>query len=281
MSEPRPWKRMVVGLPLGLIDPAGIAAAAELAESLNIELLATFVADATLPALAAMTGLRELRTLEHEWQSIDPARLSRDIERAIDVARRRFAETVSGRAIKTGFDVLAGAEAISSLIGPGDILAVIEPAHPAESIARQFTGLLDAAFEAAGAALFIPRRIRRRTGPIVTEAVGSEDAGIRIALEIAAASKERLIVVDTSDTGLPIELPAEAEKLGIEIDRVAAGALDKSSSGQLRPRLRVLTHGPMARDPQQLFSLLQGIPLLVVEPGRASAAASRPKAKEV
>lgn len=286
MSGPRrTWKRLVIGLPLGLADQAAIDAAAQLAESLNIELLATFIADATLPAFAAMPGLRELRALEQEWQLIDPARLSRDIEHAIGFARRRFAESLSGRAIKSGFDVLTGAETISSLIRPDDILAVIEPGHPAETIARQFTGFLDAAFEAAGAVLFIPRRITQKTGPIVTDALSSKDPEISIALEITAACKERLIVVDTADASLPVELPAEAERLGIEIDHVAAGApwVDKSplaSSGRLHPRLRVLTRGPADRDPQRLFSLLQGVPLLVIKPGRELAAVPKPKAEE-
>jgi len=274
MNELRsPWKRLVIGLPPGLADRAGIDAAVQLAESLNIDLLATFIADASVLALAAMPGLRELRALEQEWQLLDPARLSRDIEQAIDFARRRFAESVSGRTIKTGFDVLSGAEAIRSIVGPGDILAVIEPGHPAERIARQFTGLVEAAFEVAGAILFIPRRIAQKTGPIVTDALSSKHPEIRIALEIAAACKERLIVVDPSDAGLPIELPAQAKRLGIEIDRVAVGVpwADESpllSFGHLRARLRVLTRRPMLRDPQQIFSLLQGIPLLLIEPRR-------------
>lgn len=275
MNEPRsPWKRLVIGLPPGLADRAGIDTAVQLAESLNIDLLATFIADANVPALAAIPGLRELRALEQEWQLLDPARLNRDIEHAIGFARRRFAESVSGHTIKTGFDVLSGAEAIRSLIGPGDILAVIEPAHPAERIARQFTGLLEVAFEVAGAILFIPRRIAQNTGPIVIDAPSLTHPDIRIALEIAAAWKERLIVVtDSSDAGLPIELPAQAKRLGIEIDRVAEGLpwADESplvSSSRLRARLRVLTRRPMVRDPQQIFSLLRGIPLLLIEPRR-------------
>jgi hypothetical protein len=221
MNEARsPWKRLVIGLAPGLADRAGIDTAVQLAEALNIDLLATFIADASVPALAAMPGLRELRALEQEWQLLDPARLSRDIEHAIDFARRRFAESVGGHTIKTGFDVLSGAESIRSIVGLGDILAVIEPAHPAERIARQFTGLLEVAFEVAGAILFIPRRITQKTGPIVTDALSSKHPEIRIALEIAAAWKERLIVVDSSDAGLPTELPAQAKRLGIEIGRV-------------------------------------------------------------
>lgn len=262
---------MVVGLPHGLTHRAGIEAAAELAEWLEIELLATFVADSALPALAAMPGLRELRTLEQEWQSIDAERMSRDIEQAVALARRHFAESVSSRAIKTGFDVLTSAEAIGSIIRPDDILVIIEPAHPAERIARQFTELLDVAFSIAGAALFIPKRITQTAGPIVTEVSGPEDPGIRVALQVAAASGERLIVVGPSETGRPIELPAELKQRGVEIEYVA-GALpwgDKSlpgRPGRLRPRLRIAFRGTISGDAHSLFSSLQGTPLLLIKP---------------
>ena len=159
------FRRMVLGLPQGSVNRAAVDAAADLAEFLNIELLATYVADPTLPALAGLSGARELRTLGQGWQPIDRAQITCDIDRAVSVARRRFAESVSSRSIKTSFDVLTGAEAIASLIRFDDIVAVLEPAHPGETITRQFTGLLEAAFEMAAPVLVVPRRIARTTGP--------------------------------------------------------------------------------------------------------------------
>ena len=133
------FKRMVIGLPQGPVNQAAVDASANLAEFLNIELLATFVADSTLPALAGLSGAREFRALEQGWQAIDRAQITRDIDLAISIARRRFTESVRSRTIKTSFDVLTRAEAIASLIRVDDIVAVIEPAHPGEMITRQFT----------------------------------------------------------------------------------------------------------------------------------------------
>lgn len=274
-----PFKRMVVGLPQGSANQAAVDAAADLAEFLDIELLATFIADATLPALAGLFGARELRTLEQRWQPIDREQIARDIDHAIGVARRHFDESVRSRDIKTSFDVLTGVEAIASLIRADDIVAVIDPAHPGERIARQFTGLLEAAFETAGAVLVLPRRIVRTTGPIVAVASDSEDPGIRAALEIAAAFKEHLVVVTAAGARLPIKILAEAEQLGVLVEHIAGSGLlaDPSSlaaSARSRERLRVLTRSALTDNTARLFSSLQGIPLLLIEPGRAGAAAT-------
>ncbi|MGD0025915.1 MAG: hypothetical protein ABSC37_15075, partial [Xanthobacteraceae bacterium] len=109
----RRFERMVVGLPQGMGNQPAVEAAAGLAEFLHIELLATFVADATLCALAELPG-RELRSLDQGWQAIDVAQITRDIDHATAGARRRFAESVKSRTIKTSFDVIAGAQVMAS-----------------------------------------------------------------------------------------------------------------------------------------------------------------------
>ncbi len=260
---------MVLCLPQGSVNRAAVDAAADLAEFLNIELLATFVADPTLPALAGLSGARELRALGQGWQPLDPAQITRDIDHAISVARRRFAESVRSRAIKTSFDVLTGAEAIASLIRFDDIVAVLEPAHPGETITRQFTGLLEAAFEMAGAVLVVPRRIARTTGPIVTVATDLDEPSVRAALEIAAALKERLVIVTAAGTRLPIKVLADAKQLGVKVEHIVGGgpSADASllaASASLQERLRVLTRSVLTDDVARLFLSLQGIPLLLM-----------------
>jgi len=269
------FKRVVVGLPQGLADQAAVEAAADLAEFLRIELLATFIADSSLHTLAALSGARELRAFDQQWQAIDAAQITREIDRATGLARQRFAESVGARAIKTSFDVIAGAEVMASLIRADDIVAVIEPGHPGERITQQFTGLLEAALATAGAVLAIPRRIARTAGPIVTIASDSEDPSIRTALQIAAAFKERLIVTTTADARLPVELLADANRLGVAVEHIS-GTLP---GARLQERMRVLTRGALTDKGIALFSSLQGIPLLLIDRDRA-ATASNPKAGE-
>ena len=73
---------MVVGLPQGMANQAAVDAAADLAEFLHIELLATFVADATLRALAGLSACANCAALDQGWQAIDVAQITRDIDRA-------------------------------------------------------------------------------------------------------------------------------------------------------------------------------------------------------
>jgi len=281
MSGPRiAFKRMVLGLPQGMPNQAAIDAAVDLAEFLEIELLATFVADTTLRALAGLPVARELRTLDQGWQQIDLARLTLDIDRAAIAARQRFAESVRSRTVTTNFHVVAGAEAIASLIRADDLVAIIEPTHPGERITRQFTGLVDAAFDLAAAILVVPRRIVRTSGPVMAMAADPEDASIGVALEIAAALKERLIVATSPGALLSSDIFAEAERLGVAIDQIAVGKPTTSASAlaapsaPVRERLRVVSRSQLSADTPRLFAHLHEVPLLVIEPERAQLTAA-------
>ena len=276
------FRRMVISLPQNIGNEVAIDAAAELAEVLNLELLANFIADSTLHELAGFP-LRELRLPGEGWQTIDLAEITREMDRAAGIARRLFAAAVGRRAIKTSFDVVPGAEVTASHISAGDIVAIIEPAHPGERITRQFAGLLDAALATAGGILIVPRRIVRSAGPVVALATGAADPGIGPALEITAALKERLILAMPAPAPLAADVVSEARQLGVQIDQVKEGGLiglfglTPALTGA-KERLRVLTHGRVPQDAYRLFSMLHGVPLLVIEPGRAQLA---PKNKEV
>jgi hypothetical protein len=278
------FKRMVVGLPQSMANRAAVEAAADLAEFLNIELLATFVSDATLLGLADLPAARELRLLDREWQAIDLTQIRRELEHATTVARRGFAESVKSRTIKTSFDVVGGAEAIAALIRADDIVAIIEPTHPGERITRQFTGLVAAAFDTAGAVLAVPRRIARTAGPVVAVAADPNDPSIRTGLSIAAAFKERLIVVTSGQPELPMEVRNDAEQLGVPMDHVTTGGgrngfLLAPVPPPMAERLRVVTRNRVIDDARRLFSSLHDIPLLVIGPDRAELSAERDKAE--
>ena len=277
------FKRMLVGLPQGLADQAAVETAVQLAELLRIELLATFIADSTLQALAEFPAVRELHTWGQQWHPLEPARISEDLERAASMARWRFAESVKNRTVKTSFDVVAGADVIGSLIRPDDIVAIIEPAHPGERITRQFTSLVHAAFDTAAGILIVPQRIVRATGPIMAVAADPGDPTIRVALEIAAALTERLVVRTRSGALLSPELRTDANQLGVHLEQIAfngpAGDVSvlRHLSARSKERLRVVTRSELPEDALRLFSMLGGVPLLAVEPDRAERAIDREK----
>ena len=277
------FKRMVVGLPQGMGNPSAVQAVADLAEFLQIDLLGAFIADSALRDLAKFPAMRELRLLDQQWRPLDIEQISREIEQAAELARQRFAQSVGNRSIKTGFDVLAGTGLLASLVDPGDIVTIIEPSHPGESITRQFTALLDAVFETAAAILVVPRRIARVSGPIMALAGGFDGGSIRVALEIAAALRERLIVVAPPGAPLPSDIAADARQLGVAIEQLAespAGAETSwlPSASRSLERLRVITRRPLG-DASQLLLLLHGVPLLVIDAKRAETAESKDDAK--
>lgn len=277
------FKRMVVGLPQGLANRAAVEAAVQLAELLRIELLATFIADSTLRALAEFPAVRELRTWGREWQPLEPARISQDLEQAAIVARWCFAESAKNRTVKTSFEVVAGVEVVRSLIRVDDIVAIIEPTHPGERITRQFTSLVHAAFETAAGILTVPQRIVRATGPIMAVAADPGDPTIRVALEIAAALQERLLVLTRSGALLSPKIQTDAKQLGVDLDQIAfsgpaaeASAL-RQLSARSKERIRVVTRSELPEDSLRLFSMLGGIPLLAIEPDRTERAIEREK----
>jgi hypothetical protein len=150
--------------------------------------------------------------------------------------------------------------AVNVLAGRGAEAA----AHPGERIARQFTGLLDAALEASSAILILPQRIARTAGPVMAIA-GPDRGGIGAALEIAVALKESLIVVTGRGVELAANLVTLARERGVHLEQIA----DSSSTYDTAPfssgtneRLRVVTRRQIPRDASRLFSMLRGVPLL-------------------
>ena len=112
------------------------------------------------------------------------------------------------------------------------------------------------------------------TGPILAVAADPEDPTIRVALEIAAAMKERLVVLTPSGALLSPEFQTDAKQLGVDLEQIASGgpAADawalRHLSVRSKERLRVVTRSQLPENALQLFSMLGGIPLLAVDPDR-------------
>ena len=253
MSErPIAFKRMVLGLPQSPGDYAAVTVTAKLAELLRIDLVAALVEDATLIDIAGMPGVRELRPLEGGWRPMVAAELAREIEHMAETARRLFAEAVRTCSIEANLSLARGspADVITSLAMAEDIIVIIEPRNPAERVTQQFTQLVDAAFRAAAAVMIVPGAIARTAGPIVAIASAPGESSIKAALGIAAAAKERLVVVSLSgDTTAFAELAEQARAIGVRCETVAltprpasASALAIGLAG-LNERLIVMNRG--------------------------------------
>ena len=214
------FKRMVVGLPESLPNYGACNVAADLAERLNIQFLAAFIADASVRALVDSPAARELRLLERNWQTIDRSRMLDDLESVATIVRRRVAESTQGRSLDARFDIIQDVDAIGSFIQADDLVVIIDPAHPGERITRQFTCLLDAAVRTAAAVLVLPAQVGRTAGPVVAFATGSQDPSLRIGLQVASALRERLIVEVAEDLPLSSDILRDAHRLGVPVEQL-------------------------------------------------------------
>ena len=268
------FKRMVVGLPQSLPNYGACNVAADLAERLNIQFLAAFIADASVRALVDLPAARELRLPERNWQTIDRSRMLEDLESAATIARRRVAESTQGRSLDARFDIIEDVDAIGPFIQADDLVVVIDPAHPAERITRQFTCLLDAAVRTAAAVLVLPAQAGRTAGPVVAFATGSQDPSLRIGLQVASALQERLIVEVSQGLRLSSDMLLDAHRLGVPVEQLPVMPLTPHASAmsvsfdRLNERLRVVTHSRTLDEIASLFWTARGIPLMIIHPDR-------------
>src|SRR6516165_5472379 len=272
MNEPRlNFKRMLVRLPQSAHDYASVGVTAQLADLLGASVVATFIQDVELAEVAALPCVRELRPLGGGWHPIEGAQLVRQLEGAAVAARRLFHDAVRPTGIETSFNVAMGsvADVTSSSAAADDIIVIIEPRNPAERVTQQFTRLVDAAFAASVTVMMVPSRIARTAGPIAAVISRSDDPSIGSALAIAAAAKERVIVLapQGSDACELVVERAEAAGVRIEARPVIQEPWDVSSLliqlAHLNERLLVMSRGTVPDKCAPTIASLRGIPILL------------------
>jgi hypothetical protein len=242
MTEGRgEFKRMLVGLPHSPADYAAVGMTANLADLLGLRLIATFVQDTTLADLASLPCVREWRPLGGGWGPIEAPQLDREFERAVAAARHCLREAVGAARAEASFQVARGsaADLIGSAANVDDIIVVIEPGNPAERVTQQFTRLVTAAFEAAAAVMMVPSRVARTAGPIAAVVLDRDDPSIRSALAIAAAVKERLVVLGPAPAEVTPLVAQLADAAGIRIE-VAPAVREPFDAASLRASLAPL-----------------------------------------
>lgn len=211
MAAPRrSFGRILLGLPHNAQDYPAIELAGELAECLGAQFFGAFIVEPAIFDLGGIPGAQQLKSVTAGWQPIEGDSLARDVQEAADAAHRKFSAIAERLNIDTAFQLLHGmtAEIIASLASENDIVAMIEPRHPADRITRQFLSFMEAAFHASSSVMFLPSRVLRKEGPVVVVAAGSGDKAIDLGADMAAVMHEQLIVINTAAE--PISHPALA-----------------------------------------------------------------------
>jgi hypothetical protein len=265
------FKRMLLRLPQSAHDYAAVGVAARLASLMGVSVMATFVQDAELADVAALPCVRELWPLGGGWHPIEGPQLARQLDHAAATARRLFHDAVRAVRIEASFNLAMGSTetAIAIAAASDDIIVIIEPRNPAERVTQQFTRLLDAAFGAAVAVMVVPSWIARTAGPIAAVISGPEDPSVSTALAIAAAAKERLIVLGPADSNAREAIATRAEAAGVrleagpDIERPADLSTLLAQLGRLNERLLVMSRGAVGDRRAPTIASLRGVPVLL------------------
>ncbi len=220
------YKRVVLSLYQAEPEGARLRLAAELAEFLRLDLSGIYIEDPNLMKLAGLPGVREFQLLSRQWQAIGGERLSRERALRLEAARRMFAQLAEAAGGRSSFEVMqaATAEAVASMWSPADIVVVTEPRSAAERLAQPLAGLTEAALRSRAAVLILPSEVARRRGPVIVMSAGAGDPSVGVAVRIAAAARERLIVIETSGRGPSLSEEAMREALSGPVERVQAPA---------------------------------------------------------
>ena len=226
-TAPRQFRRLVLGLQAGPSRSA-LDLAIEFAQDLDLELLGVFLEDAGLRRLAGMPSARALHAAGGGWRDLDWARISSDLDLAEAAAERQFAELARGLA-RRQFEVVRGgaAFALASLSRADDILLIDAPLTAADRVAEPFASMVESAFRSAAAVMLAPRKLARRSGPIVAVATRPDDPSIAMAQAIAALSGQTWRVLQVRPhVSSPTPPESPARRLPGALTRIATGAID-------------------------------------------------------
>ncbi len=253
-----PFRRLVLELGHGAIDPETMREAAAFAHLFGAELHALFVEDETLLLASALPFAREISPLSYRWRPLETGRLEAELRAAADRARRQLMEIAGAIGVPRSFEVRRGDLAlhVTDSCVATDIVVVAPPGRIGTAPGSR--RLSETARRSAASVLFLPPRPGRRRGPIVAVATGADDPALGIARRIAAQEHESLLVL--ASDGSEIDGEGAIRVLSGGSDQDLAAAL-----GDVKERLIVVTRDGLEEGSN--FAAVRGVPVLILEPG--------------
>ncbi|MBR0673820.1 hypothetical protein [Neoroseomonas soli] len=221
-------RRLLLDLGHAAAEQEGIEAAAQIARLLELDLLGVFVEDEALLALAALPFARELRLPTHAWTAMEASRLTTDFGQTAARLRRMLEENCARLGIPSGFEVVRGdpAACLSGRCGEADMLALVAPSSAAGRSVGAFPRAWHAALHSEAPVLLLPPRARRQRGPVASVAGEGGTAQLDLALRLAAAAGEGLLLLRPPGPGVSVEEAVErARAVGLGEVRVATRPL--------------------------------------------------------
>jgi hypothetical protein len=163
---------------------------------------------------------------------------------------------------------------LSGRVERSDLVVIAEPADPLARALPPYPRLVRAACETSAAVLYMPHGARRRAGPVVALARASDDAALALAAPVAAALRERLIVLAAGEPASEQDIARAAAALTgrdcatLKVDKRYATSLPDAIRAALAPyreRLLVASRAAVADDLAGFLRLAseRAVPLLL------------------
>ena len=218
------------------------------------------------------------------WHPIDVSQMAGELTVAAQTAEKLFAETVKHLQTQCRFEVARGpmAATIATVSQTSDIVVIGEPASAAERVSQQFSWLFQAAWRSAAAVMIVPGRIVRVRGPVVAIATAPDDPSIAVAANFAVAANEELVVVDACEKAIDeAQIRALAATKKVTVKHIVGGKAIAANATALEQTLRslherlvVMTRAASEGQAASRIAAARQVPVLVVEPINAPAAAA-------
>jgi hypothetical protein len=276
-TAPRPG-RVILHLHQGATERAIIRAAAEFARMLGVTLQGVFLEDEALPELAALPFVREFRLGTGAWQKLDRRQIAEEQRAATAEARRALNEAAAALGVAQLFEIISGDPAlfVATTSQAGDIIVVAQPRLPAERLVHATARWLEAAHACAASVLLVPQVLARRAGPVAAVVCAASDPTLGIAVRIAVAADEALLLLIWGTDELARDAAEQARAAGLPPWRISTVRIHGvtpddvlAGLGMSNERLVVLGRGACGTDDAAVSSRIaasRGVPVLVVEP---------------
>src|SRR3954464_12680134 len=99
------FRRLVLELGHGALNPEAMRAAAAFAHLLHAELHALFIEDETLLHASGLPFAREISPVSYQWRPLEPGRLEAELRAAADLARAQLDAAARAMGVRRSFEV--------------------------------------------------------------------------------------------------------------------------------------------------------------------------------
>lgn len=210
MTEMPDIRRILVALDASAHSAAALRAAAELAATMQAELLGMFVEDINLLRLAELPGAQEIVLATRSARALDTRRLERALRQQAAELERELMQTLQGMSLRGGFRVVRG-QVVQELLAAAeqaDLLVVGRVGCSLLQRARLGSTARALAATASHTVVFLEHGASLGP-PVLVVFDGSEGASraLATALRLLPPKDERLVVL------IPAQEPKRAQHL--------------------------------------------------------------------